>query len=157
MERMVLLYGPVNHLTAGSPRSLGEDVAVSVFACFCDCRGLAGDCQLLVGRNDADGDLGIRGGDDARFLGTGGVLLFVQLDAERGELVAHHLADHVIVLADACGEGDHVYAAHLSGVVADVADDAVYVDVESQLGVLVDGEPHGGRRSRSCPSCRNAC
>ena len=49
MERTVLLYGPFNHLTAGSPRSLGEDVAVSVFACFCDGRGLAGDCQLLVG------------------------------------------------------------------------------------------------------------
>ena len=29
------------------------------------------------------------------------------------ELVAHHLADHVVVLAHASGEGDHVAATHL--------------------------------------------
>ena len=122
--------------TDGADRS-GDLVAVGVFALFGDCGGTLCDCKLFVRRDNGDDHRGIRRGDDARFLGTGVVLLHIELDAERGELLADHAAHDLVVFADASGERDDIETTELGGVGANIAHDAVHVDVERELGVLV--------------------
>ena len=74
---------------------------------------IAGDGQLLVGRNDEHAHAGIGRGNLA-FLAK--LLLVVggrvQLDAQEFQAVADHGAQHGVVLADASGEHQRVEAAH---------------------------------------------
>src|SRR6478736_10287649 len=91
------------------------------------------DLELLVRRDHQHGDLGAVGGDDLGLLDPAGVALRIDLDAEALQPREGVEADDVVVLADAGGEGDDVDAAELGVVLADVALDAVVVDVEGGL------------------------
>src|SRR5262245_2991496 len=84
-----------------------------------------GDQQLLVDRNDVDGDARSRSRDSAR--DADGVVVGggVELDAEPLEIAADPCAHGGRVLADAAADRDRVEAAENRGIRADVLEYAV--------------------------------
>src|SRR5574344_22324 len=101
-----------------------------------DLHGVAGDHELLVGRNDYDGDLRAFGGND-ELPAANLVRLLVELDAERAETVHYAFADLGRVLPDAAGQDDRVRAADSRVVRADVERHAIGQHLERELGRLV--------------------
>src|SRR5574344_787455 len=101
-----------------------------------DLHGVAGDHELLVGRNDYDGDLRAFGGND-ELPAANLVRLLVELDAERAETVHYAFADLGRGLPDAAGQDDRVRAADSRVVRADVERHAIGQHLERELGRLV--------------------
>ena len=99
--------------------------------------GIHGNHELLVGRDDADGDLAARLGDDGLRSEDILVLLLVELNAHELQAFAGRLAAVPLILADTAREEEDVYTTHGGSVGADVFADAVVVHILRQCGPLV--------------------
>ena len=108
---------------------------------------LAGDRELLVGRDHHHQGAGPVRGDDRRLLLAAGVAVRVHRDAQRFQALERAGADDRVVLADARGERDDVDPAEHRVVGADVLAQPVQVDVERQRA-----RPRRRRRPASCSS-----
>ena len=93
-------------------------------------QSLTCDCQLLVGGNNHDGDRGIIGRNGCGSRETLVVDLVVDTHTEGEQALANLAAQISIVFANASGEGNDIQTTELSGVGADLLDDAGDVDVQ---------------------------
>ena len=121
-------------------------------------QSLTCDCQLLVGRNNHDGNRGIIGRNGRCGRETLVVHLVIDAHTEGEQTLANLAAQISIVFTNASGEGNDIQTTELSGVGADVLDDTGDVDVQGQactacnLGILRACHSH-----RSNPSNPTAC
>ena len=109
-------------------------VRIALFSEFCN---LAGNSEFLVCRDHCNGHRAVRRRNDARIAGADGILFLIEFNTERCKLIAHSFTYGRIILADAGSECDHVASAHLCSVCPNVADNAMDINIECQLGIFI--------------------
>jgi len=106
-----------------------------LFQVLADSNGIKGNNKLFICGDNKSLDLCTFGSD---INGTSDVVLgFVNGNAHVFQSAGGSSPGLIIVFADACGEDDGIYAAHSSGISADVLLNIIGEDIEGQLGALV--------------------
>ena len=113
-----------------------ESGSVDLLQLFYDRLGVARDRQLLVCRDNGNGNSGIVSGDKGSVAGSR-VDFLIQLHARKRKVINDCFTQSGLILAQSCGEYDTVTAAHRDPVLTDILCDLIVQHLVNKSSAVI--------------------